>query len=114
MTAAPKAWTPVGIEDSDGERCECCGTVCPKRRVVLTDGDFEQRLGSSCAALRVAGVRSTKAAKLIESQAADAYRRRMDARTGRVVNFRGETIFTGTAGEVRTRRWSPSDKFIAD
>ena len=53
--------TVAGIEDSDGERCECCGTRCPKRRVVLMDsnGSFV-KYGSSCAAYALTGSKKNK------------------------------------------------------
>lgn len=42
-------WTYAGIEESDGQACECCGTPCPKARVVLRseDGEF-LKVGSTC------------------------------------------------------------------
>jgi hypothetical protein len=48
----------LGIEESDGDPCECCGTRCPKRRVVLTDGHTDLRYGVHCAALAVYGDKS--------------------------------------------------------
>lgn len=48
----------LGIEDSDGQQCECCGAVCPKRRVVLDNGFEVRRLGSKCAAMALTGSKS--------------------------------------------------------
>jgi hypothetical protein len=60
-----------GFEDSDGERCECCGTPCPKRRVVLRrlDGGEDVRYGSQCAALALRGSRDRKATESIDREA---------------------------------------------
>ncbi len=54
-----EGWRVLGIEESDGELCECCGTACPKRRVVLNNGDMDVRYGVVCAAqmLRPSGKR---------------------------------------------------------
>ena len=42
----------LGIESSDGDPCDCCGTPCPKRRtVVRTEAGDIRKLGSTCAAL---------------------------------------------------------------
>lgn len=62
-------WRVVGIEDSDGDRCECCGTPCPKRRIVLDDGHATRRFGTSCAALAVLGKKSRRNASLVEAYA---------------------------------------------
>lgn len=60
-TNAPR-YRFVGIEDSDGQPCECCGTRCPKRRVVLRKADSGEfvRFGSMCAALATLGRKSAK------------------------------------------------------
>ena len=65
----PGPWRVVGIEDSDGDRCECCGTPCPKRRIVLDDGNATRRFGSSCAALAVLGKKSRSNFRRIEAYA---------------------------------------------
>lgn len=62
-------WKILGIEDSDGERCECCGTCCPKRRIVLTDGQSEVRYGSSCAAFKLIGNKKASSNSLVILQA---------------------------------------------
>jgi hypothetical protein len=41
----------LGIESSDGEPCDCCGTACPRRRVVIENESGIRRLGSTCASL---------------------------------------------------------------
>lgn len=41
----------LGIESSDGELCDCCGTPCPRRRVVVENESGIRRLGSTCASL---------------------------------------------------------------
>jgi hypothetical protein len=68
-TRTPGPWRVVGIEDSDGDRCECCGTPCPKRRIVLDDGNATRRFGSSCAALAVLGKKSRSNLCRIEAYA---------------------------------------------
>lgn len=76
----PSTWRVLGIEDSDGDRCECCGTPCPKRRVVLrpADGGEDRRFGSMCAAMALRGVRDAKAARHIERDARAIQRERID------------------------------------
>lgn len=73
-------WKVLGIEESDGERCECCGTRCPKRRIVLSDGVKDYRYGTNCAAIKVHGnktrlsadevIRKAKAVSYVERQIA--------------------------------------------
>ena len=65
-------WTILGLECSDGERCECCGACCPKRRVVLTDGEQEVRYGSSCAAFKLLGNKKAGSVKVITVKATAA------------------------------------------
>lgn len=68
-------WRVLGVEDSDGDQCECCGTACPKRRVVLTNGHEDRRFGSLCAALAVKGRRDASAARSVENDARKAQER---------------------------------------
>jgi len=65
-------WTVKGIECSDGEKCECCGASCPKRRVVLSDGEQEVRYGASCAAYKLLGSKKAGSVKTITTQASAA------------------------------------------
>lgn len=65
-------WTILGIEESDGERCECCGVCCPKRRVVLSDGHQDVRYGSSCAAFKLLGNKKAGSVKVITAKATAA------------------------------------------
>ncbi len=70
----------VGIEDSDGDACDCCGTACPKRRIVLeplNDAGNYLRLGSTCAALAL-GSKSSTIGKA-EASALKRARRILDA-----------------------------------
>lgn len=83
-----ESWKVIGIEDSDGERCECCGTRCPKRRVVLSNGHAEMRYGVNCAAIAVFGNK--------ERLSVDKITRR--AKAARYINKRIEKL--GTAPEV--------------
>jgi len=63
-------FTVAGIEDSDGERCECCGTRCPKRRIVLMDSDGSyHKYGSSCASFAITGKKAGEKKKGMELQA---------------------------------------------
>lgn len=43
----------VGIESSDGDPCDCCGTRCPRRRVVIFDDESceHQKFGVVCAGM---------------------------------------------------------------
>lgn len=61
----------MGIEDSDGDPCECCGTPCPKRRVVLRDisSGEDRRYGSTCAAYAMLGSRGRKSAQALNRNA---------------------------------------------
>lgn len=45
----------LGYEESETSCCECCGTRCPKMRVVLQamDGGPTLRYGRQCAALKM-------------------------------------------------------------
>lgn len=68
----------LGLECSDGERCECCGAVCPKRRIVLSNGESEVRYGSQCAAMALLGrkVKASEEKVLVgQAQAADYARK---------------------------------------
>ena len=64
-------WTIAGIEDSEGQACECCGCSCPKRRIVLKNGEQEVRYGSSCAAFKLIGNKKAGSVKAL-TQAASA------------------------------------------
>jgi hypothetical protein len=68
-TATQSNWKVIGIEESDGERCECCGACCPKRRVVLTDGDREVFYGTSCASYRLLGSKEHRVTQMVLNQA---------------------------------------------
>lgn len=64
----------IGIEESNSERCECCGTKCPKRRIVLTDGINDFRYGTQCAAMTLLGAKSKlNADKIIRKAKALSY-----------------------------------------
>lgn len=62
-------WKILGVEESDGECCECCGASCPKRRIVLTNGEGELRFGSSCAAYKLMGSKKSGDVKVITEKA---------------------------------------------
>lgn len=65
-------WTILGLECSDGDKCECCGASCPKRRVVLSNGEQEVRYGSSCAAMKLLGNKKAGSVKVITTKATAA------------------------------------------
>lgn len=57
----------IGTEKSNGERCHCCGTPCPTKRIVLEDHDGNlYRYGSTCAAQAAVGQRSTLGARKLK------------------------------------------------
>lgn len=99
-------WHIIGIEDSDGEPCECCGTACPKRRVILSDGDQEIRFGSTCAALRVMGNRkaSSVAVTIAHAQVASLARKWIAAGHTLAVVQEGIARRFGRSSEVRNGR----------
>lgn len=89
----------VGIENTDGNpaaACECCGTNCPKRRVVLADdnGDF-RFYGVVCADLAVRGSAVKRshatATAAIESEVARLDRERREA-NHRAIDAKFETL----------------------
>lgn len=59
----------LGIEQSDGERCDCCGTPCPKRRVALDNGFEVRKFGVSCAALALTGSKGRKPSNQVLKEA---------------------------------------------
>ena len=65
-------WKILGLECSDGQKCECCGACCPKRRVVLTNGEAEVRYGASCAAFKLVGNKKAGSTKSITEKATAA------------------------------------------
>jgi len=106
-------WKVLGLEASDGERCECCGTCCPKRRVVLTSGGEERRYGTACAAFLLLG--SRKKTKAIEDMARQSARDALLQQKGRWVDHRGETILVGCRGDFGWKsRYYPGAKFIPE
>jgi hypothetical protein len=98
----------MGIESSDGEQCECCGTPCPRRRVVVRSecGDY-RRLGSTCAALalrpRDAAKAKTEEATFVRQQRAIDKARKYLADGvdfARVANWLGCFVRTDRRGGV--------------
>ena len=75
----------LGIEASDGDACDCCGTTCPRRRVVVeTESGDIRRLGSTCAsfALRprdIAKIKSESATHDRQERAIAAARKHLAA-----------------------------------
>ena len=61
-TTAPVAektsYTIVGVTGDEGN-CECCGRVCPKRRIAVQGPNGVRLLGSSCAAMAIHGKRKS-------------------------------------------------------
>lgn len=84
----------MGFEDSDGERCECCGTPCPKRRVVLRrlDGGDDVRYGSQCAAMALRGSRDRKATEAVNREAEIVGRVRRWAEAGHGLDKIGKGV----------------------
>ena len=61
----------VGVESSDGQPCDCCGTPCPKRRVLVhnTHADVTLKLGAVCAAKRLSKLETKLAQKKLDRAA---------------------------------------------
>lgn len=91
-----KCWKVLGIEESDGERCECCGTRCQKRRIVLSDGVNDYRYGTNCAALKVYGSKAhISVDKVLRKGKAERYVSRQIAKFGK-----GEEVLRRIADTV--------------
>lgn len=101
----------IGLECSEGDKCECCGASCPRKRVVLQTPEGEVRYGTQCAAYKLLGNR--KKGKAIEQMAEEYKRQQKLATPGKWVNHKGETIVEGRYGDMGLRlRYYPGAKFL--
>ena len=75
-------WKILGVECCDGDRCECCGAVCTKRRVVLEREGNIVRFGTQCAALRVLGDKKSGSVKSVMTSAKAASAARLWLKAG--------------------------------